>query len=70
MREVFRTLSDDVKFEFEYLSDVLPAYCNADVSQGLRVWGYGELEKDKTKGFTDPSSIYLMLLTKRVLLVE
>jgi hypothetical protein len=50
VREVFRTLSDDIKFEFEYLSGVLPAYPDADDTQDQRVWGYGEPEKDKING--------------------
>ena len=50
MREVFRTLSEDINFEFEYLSGVLPAYPDADEAQDQRVWGHGEPQKDKIKG--------------------
>lgn len=41
-RKVFRTLSDDVQSEFEYLSDVYSAYRNAVVSQSLKIWDFGE----------------------------
>jgi hypothetical protein len=50
VREVFCTLSEDINFEFEYLSGVLPAYPDADDTQDQWVWGYGEPEKDKIKG--------------------
>ncbi|KAJ5318274.1 hypothetical protein N7476_004694 [Penicillium atrosanguineum] len=50
VRDVFSTLSDGIKFEFEYLSGVLPAYPDADDPQDQRVWGYGEPEGDKIKG--------------------
>lgn len=50
VREAFSTLPEDVEFEFEYLSGILPAYPDAEDTQDQRVWGYGEPEKDKIKG--------------------
>ncbi|KAJ6117940.1 hypothetical protein N7523_005691, partial [Penicillium sp. IBT 18751x] len=50
VREVFCTLPEDVEFEFEYLSGILPAYPDAEEPQDQRVWGYGEPETDKIKG--------------------
>jgi hypothetical protein len=50
VREVFRNLSDDIKFEFQFLSGVLPAYIDEDDSKDQKVWGHGEPEHDKIRG--------------------
>ncbi|OGE47652.1 hypothetical protein PENARI_c039G01968 [Penicillium arizonense] len=50
VREVFRTLSDDIQFEFQFLSGVLPAYPDEDDNKDQKVWGHGEPEHDKIRG--------------------
>ncbi|KAF4765424.1 hypothetical protein HAV15_003388 [Penicillium sp. str.  len=50
VREVFRTLSNEIEFEFKYLSGVLPAYPDDNDITDKKVWGYGEPENDKING--------------------
>ncbi|KAF3404017.1 Dihydrofolate reductase [Penicillium rolfsii] len=52
-----------MKFEFEYLSGVFPAYPDDDdeVLQDLRVWGYGEPNHDHIRGLH--GSLYHILDT-------
>lgn len=50
LREVFRTLSNEIEFEFRYLSGVLPAYPDDKDITDKKVWGYGEPENDKING--------------------
>ncbi|KAJ5642307.1 hypothetical protein N7490_006307 [Penicillium lividum] len=50
VRKIFRMLSQEIDFEFEYLSGVHPAYPDDGGIQHQRVWGHGEPEKDRIKG--------------------
>ncbi|KAJ5346980.1 uncharacterized protein N7506_000233 [Penicillium brevicompactum] len=50
LRDVFRTLSNEIEFEFRYLSGVLPAYPDDKDITDKKVWGYGEPENDKING--------------------
>lgn len=50
VREVFRTLSNEIEFEFKYLSGVLSAYPDDNNITDKKVWGYGEPENDKING--------------------
>jgi hypothetical protein len=50
VREVFRTLSNEMEFEFKYLSGVLPAYPDDNDITDKKVWGYGEPDNDKING--------------------
>lgn len=63
LREIFNNLSDEMKFEFEYLSGVFPAYPDDDDEelQDLRVWGYGEPNHDHIRGLH--GSLYHILDT-------
>ena len=51
LKNVFHNLSEDMSFEFEYLSGVFPAYPDDDRRDDQRVWGYGDPERDEIKGF-------------------
>ncbi|KAJ5917583.1 hypothetical protein N7466_011137 [Penicillium verhagenii] len=53
VRNIFRMLSDEIDFEFECLSGVLPAYPDQSDTGQQRVWGHGEPEKDRIKGLEE-----------------
>lgn len=50
VREIFHSLSEEVEFEFEFLSGFWPAYPDNDKISYQRVWGYGEPEHDEIRG--------------------
>ncbi|KAJ5593602.1 hypothetical protein N7537_010506, partial [Penicillium hordei] len=50
VRNVLRTLSNEMDFEFHHLSGVLSAYPDDSDLKDQRVWGYDEPENDKING--------------------
>ncbi|KGO51228.1 hypothetical protein PEX2_032620 [Penicillium expansum] len=50
VRSVLRTLSNEMDFEYHYLSGVFSAYPDDSDSKDRRVWGYGEPENEKING--------------------
>lgn len=40
-----------MNFEFEFLSGILPAYPDDDEKENYRVWGYGDPNQDRIRGF-------------------
>lgn len=50
VRKIFHSLSPEVKFEFDFLSGIWPAYPDGDNPCDQRVWGYGNPEHDEIRG--------------------
>lgn len=51
LQQIFHGLSDEVKFEFEFLSGILPAYPDDGDREDQKVWGYGDPSQDQIRGF-------------------
>ncbi|KAJ5733484.1 hypothetical protein N7493_002270 [Penicillium malachiteum] len=62
IRQLLQSLSQEIEFQFEYLSAPHAAYPDTDAPNDQRVWGIGEPQTDRIQGLENSIAVILETL--------